>query len=268
MPDTDVRLSVDSEVLEAIRRPQTNGFSWEKLGNVVKVVALILGGLGAYHTYATFTKKSNELALQAAEAHLEESKLARERAKFEIEKSRIEVGKMSQAPVTTAERLRIEPLRGTNNYYVSYDYSFLNSGSGQVTILCLMAESFLARSPANAAAVLVNDPGDDGALKWEPKSLRGFLDIASWKPGIAVMSGRETASAEEGGGGTGTINSGESLDGNIALLVNGKPSDFVGFRIRYAVYSLDGDGKLKLVSNTERLLNFSPLGIVQEKETK
>jgi hypothetical protein len=110
--------------------------------------------------------------------------------------------------------------------------------------------------------------GDPGALTWELKSRRGFVASDHWRSGIKVVNLPDEVAAEKGGGGSGTINAGEALDGNITLLVHGEPTDFVGFRVRYSVYAITPDGKEELRSNNERLINFSPLGVVTEKKGK
>jgi len=263
---TDVHLTVEQAILDAVRKPAQR-WNTEATLRVFQIVAIIIGGAWAYYTYVTFQKKSNDLALKAAQARLRESELALQKAQVDIQKGTIEVNRMSQAPVTTTERLHIEPLADAKSYFVSYDYTFANSGNGRVMITPVMAEAFVARTPAMDGDTLINDVADPGALQWQVLSRHGFVARDHWRADMKVVNLPDEALAENGGGGTGTMNAGESLDGNITLLVHGKPTDFVGFRIRYSIYAIV-DGKEKLVSDNERLRNFSPLGITPKGKEK
>jgi hypothetical protein len=256
-----VLLSLDEEARDTIRKPAPR-WDTEATLRLAQIVGLLIAGCWAYYIYATFQKESNELALKAGKAHLRESELALQKTQLEIQKSAIEVNRLGQAPVNTTERLRVDALTGSDAYLVTYDYTFTNVGNARVTISPVMPEAFLAHAPAASADTVVNDVGDPGPFHWQVLSRRGFIAPDQWRKEVKVINGTDEALAEQGDGGTGTMNAGEALDGNITVLVHGKPTDFIGFRIRYAVTP---DSK-NAGSNLERLRSFSPLGVISEKK--
>jgi hypothetical protein len=261
----DVHLTLDPQALDALGKSKPR-WDTEVTMRIAQIGALLVAGGWAYFTYVTFQKESNRLSLAASEARLTESQLSLKKTDLDIKKGTIEVSRLSQAPVTTTERLNIQPVAGSKGYLVSYDYTFTNSGTGKVMIDALIAEAFVAHTPVNDGDTVINDVGDGGPLQWELRSQKGFVADPHWKPTVKVVSGPTEIDGENGGGGTGVMNAGESLDGNITLLVHGQPTDFVGFRVRYSIYRITAEGKEILASNDERLRNFLPLGVVTEKK--
>ena len=255
-----IRVSADQALLDALRRPHER-WGTEASLRLAQILALLAAGGWAFYIYATFQRENNRLALDAARQQRKQAELALQQTQLAIRKDQLEVDKLSQTPISTTERLRVFPLQATTtaptatgSYLVTYDYTLTNSGNGRLVISPVMAEAFVARNDPAKADIVVNDVGDDGAVHWEVLSRRGYMATESWKPKIKVVNGNDEAFAEQGGAGTGPIKSGESVDGNITLLIRGKPTDFVGFRVRFTV----DEGKPS--ESHERLRDFIPLG--------
>ncbi|HYM61406.1 MAG TPA: hypothetical protein VEZ11_10990 [Thermoanaerobaculia bacterium] len=226
-----VHLSADEQLLAALRPPPRHRWDTESSLRVIQMLALVIAGLWAYYMY--------------------------------LKKGSIEVDRLAQTPVATTEDLRVKPLSDAPGwYYVEYVYTFTNTGNKAITIDSLMAEAFVARTPAvyGTAPLLINDVADPGILPWRCVSRRGFKSPSTWSPtDRRIVSGDDEAPAERGGGGTGVMNAGEHLDGIIAVLVPGRPTDFVGFRVQYAINS----GRNKV--DQQRLREFAALGLITEQ---
>src|ERR1051326_5221810 len=131
----DVRLTVDDTLLEVLRRDRS-GWSAEKISRLAQVGALLIAAGWAYYIYATFQKESNRLALDAARQQMKQADLALEHTKLEIQRSKVEVDKLSQTPISTKETLQVIPIdlggqspNSVGAYLVSYDYTLTNAGS-------------------------------------------------------------------------------------------------------------------------------------------
>jgi hypothetical protein len=263
------RISADQALLNALRPSARGKWDTEVWLRIFQIIGMLVGASWIAYLYLTYQQESNILALETAQAQLQQAKLDYRKTKLDLRKteldvakSGIEVDRLGQTPLITTENLKVAPLReDPGAYFVSYDYTFNNPpGNPELTITEVMAEAFVARSEARVtrAGVLVNDVAEPGLLRWDCISRRGFRDPSRWArigPQAPVVKGDETASPEYGGGGTGPMKGGEKIDGNITLLIRGRPTDLVGFRIRYTV----NDG----ADPTHRrlLINFKPLGI-------
>jgi hypothetical protein len=259
--DTRVLLSMD-DTFRAHLQGDRSRWSIGATLQLVQLLAILAAGCWGYFTYATFNRESNRLGLEAARAHLKHATLELQQARLDIEKTSADVQKLQQTPVTTREEIYVTSLIGSQNYYlVRYHYSFTNDGQKPIAIGPLMAESFVARPPILAdGALIINNVGDPGPLRWEVVARQGFIASEVWSPGLNVVNNGDTAIAQRGGGGTGTLDAGETTENTIRLLVHGKPTDFIGFRVRYGI----NGGTTP--SNRQRLRELRPLGFSDRRQ--
>src|SRR5215203_4489724 len=80
-------VSADDLLLKALGSTPESRWSVAATLQLAQVVAIIAGGLWAYHLYATFQRENNLLILKASQAHLKQAEADLEQIKLSIQKT-------------------------------------------------------------------------------------------------------------------------------------------------------------------------------------
>jgi hypothetical protein len=250
----EIRLSLDENTLASLRAPASppNRIPEDLLrliqllAALVQTIAVLATGAWVFYLYTTFQRTSNEYALKIAGKQLEQTILSLQQADrtlrqadYELRKSEIELGRLVQTPLAITHQIRITPLArphdGRTLYLASYYYTFTNSANKPIEISYLFADAFLAQSPMHPQQPIpVNDVTTTRPLTWRPVFARAF-NCRNWKPNMDLQVDGDTALAEHCGAGTGTAKSGETLQGEMHVLVRGEPHNLIKFRIRITI---------------------------------
>lgn len=212
---------------------------------VVQTLAILVTGAWVYYVYATFQRQNNANTLKVGDAQLQQATLSRQQAELELRKTSIELGRLVQNPLAITHQLRVTAVgqrrKGQQRYFASYTYTFTNTANKPTEVSYLIADAFIARPGyALRKPIAINDDVTTTTpLRWEPLLTRAF-NCRDWKAGVPLTftddAGRVVSMpAEHCGKGTGTAQSGETLQGQFGILLRGYPHDLIMFRLRCVI---------------------------------
>lgn len=177
-----------------------------------------------------------------------EAKLKAQLDTLDLEKQRLDLTQIKSPLLVFDDKIQVTDLgrRGTEGkhlFAVTYTYSVSNNGRSKHEVTYVVLNAFLGelRTPAGMAAFPI--PGFEGSdfLKWNCVCSKGHYYAAKWdttEKFVSRYSGRKVI-YRKGGGGTSELESGQSSNGSIDLVVLARPNDLVGFE---ATIGID-DGK-------------------------
>ena len=221
-------ISADPEILHAIRRAPTPRWSLQTTLQTLQLLAILLGGSWALFLFVTFQRENNSLALEAARATLRQAQLT-------AKTSELTIAKESQAPLTTTDVISVQPLPSAPGWYLArYDFSIRNSGGGAIDIASAIGDGFVGTAALSGSdGIVVNNIWDPGAVVWKKVASEGHASRSTFTPGMIIENGGDRVPAVLGGGGTGALNTTETAEATMTVLIHAKPTDFIGFRVRF-----------------------------------
>jgi hypothetical protein len=236
MDERRLWISADPEILQAIRRAPGPRWSLEATLQTLQLLAIVIGGSWALFLFVTFQHENNSLALDAARATLRQAQLT-------AETSKLTIAKESQAPLITTDVISVHPLPSAPGWYLArYDYSIRNSGGGAIDIASAIGDAFVGSTALSGSdGIVVNDIWDAGAVTWKKVAFEGHASRSAFKPGMILENGDDRVPAVLGGGGTGSLNTTESAEATMTVLIHAKPTDFIGFRVRFTAVDKNHD---------------------------
>ena len=246
-PRSEQRLwiSADPEILQAIRRAPAPRWSLQATLQTLQLLAILLGGGWALFLFVTFQRENNSLALEAARATLRQAQLTAKTSALTIAKETFDVDRNEQSPLTTTDVISVQPLPSAPGWYVAqYDFSITNSGGQRIDIAYAIDDAFLGSTTLSGnAGIAVNDIWDKGPVRWEKIAFEGHASRSAFKEGLIIHNGGDHVRAVLGGGGTGALNTTETVQARMTVLVHAKPTDFIGFRVRFTAVDSKGNDR-------------------------
>lgn len=260
-----VRIALDPEVGAILRPPASSRWSVAATLQLLQLAAILIGGGWALYLYVTFQDENNRLALEAARASLRQAQQTLKASDLAIAKETMDVDRIAQSPLGTTDVVSIQTLPSVPGWYLArYDFSITNNGGGRIDIATAIGDAFVGSATlANADGIVVNDVGDPGAVTWKKVAFEGHASRSAFKDGMLVEDGGDRVPAVKGGGGTGALNTTETAQSTMTVLVHANPTDFIGFRVRFT--AVDSKGQAR----HHRLRNYQLVATAtKEKERK
>jgi hypothetical protein len=198
---------------------------WIQLGlNGVAALAAVFLFFKYDGRHRALTNELTHLNTQIAAIERDLNNVALERSKLELEG-------LKGLKLEVMKTLETAPWSG--GYKVDFQYVIKNESARRVEITNALAEVYvgtLHRSGRNAA--IINAPLETGDVQWRNVFRRANVTFHKWEDGDYLEPTDPTAKprhivANRGGGGTGTLNPGESSQDGIALLVSAKKDDLI-----------------------------------------
>lgn len=237
----DVKLSLSEESLAALRLgARAAGRSLaEAIFQLLQMAAIIGAGFWTVYIYINFQKQSNDLALRSAKLQETQARLAIELARLDAEKRAIEVRRARQNPIILAHDVKAVRLHGVPGgrfrYFITYNYTIENVSDRQLEVDRVIVRGFYATTDQRRGdSHEVNGFDQSTPVRWSRVFKRAHL-LNDWQDGSTVSDSGEDIVCLKGGGGTGMMNSGELQRGGVDLILEAKPTDLIGFKVRLRI---------------------------------
>ena len=150
-----------------------------------------------------------------------------------LEKAQIEVQGLKGRKIAVEKRLRVRKLSAANVYKLDLDYAFTNKAEQQMEVRGVLAEIYVGTvPPLHGASLEISSPYKPyraGEVLWTSVIRKAFVidgDTTRSIPTIDLNEDEKNREvpAQQGGGGTGALNLGETSNGGVGVLVKASPS--------------------------------------------
>jgi len=202
-----------------------------------QILAIVVGAVWALYLFLAFGKNLKKFEnLQAS--------LKTQLDTLLIQREKLELTQLKSPLLNLDDEIEITDLgqQGTNAkhlFAVRYRYSISNTGRSRHEVTYVILHAFLAelRVPAHTLAFSILDFEASGCLTWKCVCAKGYYYDPKWKKERTFDSlyGGTKMVYEKGGGGTSELDSGQSSNGSIDLVVLARPNDLVGFETRIGI---------------------------------
>lgn len=231
-----LQLSLSPDTIAAFKGKPSVG---DSILRVLQMLAIVGAAFWTLYIYVTFGERSSEITLRLAELQELQSKASIKLTDLDARKRAIELARAEQNPVALQHEVtavRLYPVGdGRFRYFITYNYAVTNVSDRRLNVDRVIVRGFSAATEACAADTHeVNGFATAKPVRWRGVHKQAYV-FADWPPKEPIMDGGDMMPVAHGGGGTGTANTGEVLRGGVDILVNAKPSDLIGFKVRMRI---------------------------------